>query len=464
MRETLLIIDDENLLRSELARHYTQAGWEVVEAATASEASRLLSERTVQPSVVLCDLSLPDGDGLDLLERHRSASSAEWIILTGYGTVPDSVRALRLGAFDFVEKPCPVERLDLVVSGAARSAGAQRRLKTQSRDLHARYSLDAFIGESRASREVRSAVARLAQVRLSCVLIGGETGVGKGLVARILHYSGARREGPLVEVNCAALPSELLESELYGHEPGAFTGAKERHRGLFEQAHGGTLFLDEISELDGRLQAKLLRAVEDGRIRRVGGEKEIEVDVQLFAASNRDLQERVGEGSFREDLLHRLSVFVVEVPPLRERVEDIEQLVMQFIAEFNAASGKEVRVVSPEAWTRLRSYDWPGNVRELRNVVERSVLLSAGAAFPETWLPGGDGAPTAAQRGDEGRVLRYVLDGRESLDDWEHRVLAAALEQTNGNVTAAARLLGVSRQTLRYRLEKHGITGDGGES
>jgi two-component system response regulator AtoC len=460
MRDTLLIIEDENLLRAELARHYAKAGWEVVEAATAAEASRLLSGRSVQPAVVLCDLSLPDGDGLDLLERHHGASAAEWIILTGYGTVPDSVRALRLGAFDFVEKPCPTQRLDLVVHGAARSALAQRRLRNQSLDLHERYNIDAFIGESGAAEEVRSAIARLAQVPLSCVLIGGETGVGKGLVARILHYSGSRHEGPLVEVNCAALPAELLESELYGHEAGAFTGARERHRGLFEQAHGGTLFLDEISELDGRLQAKLLRAVEDGRIRRVGGEAEIEVDVQLFAASNRDLPERVREGSFREDLLHRLSVFVVDVPPLRERPQDIEPLVTQFIAEFNARSGKEVRVVSPEAWSRLRGYDWPGNVRELRNVVERSVLLSAGSAFPETWLPGVGRSKPAAGATDDGRVLRFVLDGRESLDDWERRVLSAALAQTEGNVSAAARLLGMSRQTLRYRLEKYGIGGD----
>jgi len=461
MRDTLLIIEDEELLRSELARHYGKAGWEIVEAASAEAASRLLSGWAVQPVVVLCDLSLPDGDGLDLLERHHGSSGAEWIILTGYGTVPDSVRALRLGAFDFVEKPCPTERLDLVVNGAARSARAQRRLRTQSDDLHERYGIGALIGESRAVAEVRSSIERLSQVRLSSVLIGGETGVGKGLVARILHYAGPRREGPLVEVNCAALPADLLESELYGHEPGAFTGAKGRHRGLFEQAHGGTLFLDEISELDGRLQAKLLRAVEDGRIRRVGGEAEIEVDVQLFAASNRDLKERVREGSFREDLLHRLSVFEIDVPPLRERPEDIEPLVVQFIAEFNARSGKDVKIVSQSAWSRLRAYDWPGNVRELRNVVERSVLLSTGTQFPETWLPGDGAAEPHAQRADDGRVLRFVLDGRETLDQWEARVLAAALAQTDGNVSAAARVLGVSRQTLRYRMEKHGIDGSG---
>ena len=457
MRDTLLIIEDEEVLRSELARHYRHAGWEVLEAASASEASRVFQDGSAEPSVVICDLSLPDGEGLDLLQRfHGRRPSAEWIILTGYGTVPDSVRALRLGAFDFVEKPCATERLDLVVNGAARGVRAQQRLRAQAEGLHERYSVSAYVGDSSESRAVRSAITRLCDVHLSSLLIGGETGVGKGLVARILHYSGARREGPLVEVNCAALPAELLESELYGHEPGSFTGASQRHRGLFEQAHDGTLFLDEISELDGRLQAKLLRAVEEGRIRRVGGEREIELDVQVFAASNRDLQERVKAGQFREDLLHRLSVFCVDVPPLRDRPEDIEPLLTQFIAEFNARSGKRVQTVSPEAWARIRGYDWPGNVRELRNVVERSVLLSDGTTFPETWLPSVTRS-SSPEEADAGRVLRFVLDGRETLEHWEERILRAALDQTEGNVAAASRLLGMSRQTLRYRLEKHVI-------
>ncbi len=403
MHDTILIIEDEAVLRSELARHYRRAGWDVSEAPSAEKAAELLQPDGVQPAVIICDLSLPDGEGLDLLERFRGQRpDAEWIILTGYGTVPDSVRALRLGAFDFVEKPCPTERLDLVVNGAARSARAHRRLRAQAEGLHERYAISAFVGESRQAEDVRGTIARLAGVHLSSLLIGGETGVGKGLVARILHYNGERRDGPLVEVNCAALPAELLESELYGHEAGAFTGAKQRHRGLFEQAHGGTLFLDEISELDGRLQAKLLRAVEDGRIRRVGGEQEIDVDVQVFAASNRDLRRRVEEGEFREDLLQRLSVFVVEVPPLRERPEDLEPLVTQFIAEFNARSGKHVQVVSADAWDRMRRYDLAGE-RARASKRRRAI----GAPGRRSHLPGDvaadPGAAVRARPGGGGR-------------------------------------------------------------
>jgi DNA-binding NtrC family response regulator len=458
MPDTLLIIEDETVLRSELARHYRRAGWEVEEAATVEDATDQLLRGSDRPMVVICDLALPDGGGLDLLERFRDqGAGSEWIILTGYGTVPDSVRALRLGAFDFVEKPCPTERLDLVVSGAARSAKAQRRLRQQAEGLHARYPVAAFVGESAQARAVRDTLVRLTTVPLSSVFIGGETGVGKGLVARILHYNGVRREGPLVEVNCAALPGELLESELFGHERGAFTGADRRHRGLFEQAHRGTLFLDEIAELDGRLQAKLLRAVEDGRIRRLGDEREIEIDVQIIAASNRDLRAATRDGEFRPDLLHRLSVFEVEIPPLRQRLDDLELLVTEFIAEFNLRAGKRVQVVSPTAWVRLRGYDWPGNVRELRNVVERSVLLSDGTQLPETWLPHATGGTQPS--GDDSRSVSFVLGGGESLDQWEGRAIRAALEQSGGNVAAAARLLGVSRQTLRYRLEKHGIRG-----
>jgi transcriptional regulator with PAS, ATPase and Fis domain len=329
---------------------------------------------------------------------------------------------------------------------------------------HERYDVEAFVGTSEAARSVRDALTRLAGVSVETLLIGGETGVGKGLVARILHYIGPHGNGPLVEVNCAALPSELLESELFGHEAGAFTGAKGRHRGYLEQAQGGTVFLDEIGELQSSLQAKLLKVVEDRRFRRVGGEKEIEVDVQVFAASNADAGKLVAEGRLREDLYHRLSLFRIDVPPLRERLEDLEPLVQRFVAEFNARSGKSVRVVPDAVWNRLRSYSWPGNVRELRNVIERSVLLSEGPVLPDRWLQlqgaqGGTGAAPPAQSPgvqDEERVT-FLLDGSESLDDLEERILERALDLSDGNVSAAARRLGITRQTLRYRIEKYGL-------
>ena len=461
MADTILIIEDEELLGSELARHYEKQGWEIVRARTIAEAEDALFTRTLDPLVVLSDMALPDGNALDLLERARAQSiGGEWVLLTAYGTVPDSVRALRLGAYDFLEKPCPHERLDLVVVGAARSARAQRRLHDQVAQRNLQYTPSALVGSSPAMHEVRTLLQKLAQIPLSALVIGGETGTGKGLAARVLHYTGRRATGPLIEVNCAAIPDELLESELFGHEAGAFTGAKGRHRGLIEQADGGTLLLDEISDLGMGLQAKLLKAVEDQRIRRLGGEKELTVDIQLLAASNCDLGTRVREGLFREDLYHRLSVFRMDLPPLRSRIEDLDELVPLFIDEFNAKAGTRVRVISGSVWERLRRYAWPGNVRELRNVIERCVMLAVNEVFPEEWLQLSERSPSprvSSSEEDDPKALRVSLDGSMSLDDIERLIIQRALKSADSNVTAAARLLGTTRQTLRYRIEKHGL-------
>jgi len=464
MRDTLLVIEDENLLAEEIQRHFEGAHWRVTRASTLSEARRLLADG-LDPLVVVSDMRLPDGSSLDFLAElrgERPHAIAEWVLLTGFGTVPDSVRALRLGAFDFLEKPCPLSRLELVVTGAARSARAHRRLDEQATRDHVRYPPDAFLGDSRVARETRALLHRLAEIPLSTLLLEGETGTGKGLAARILHHSGPRAQGPLVEVNCAALPRELMESELFGHEPGAFTGAMTRHRGLFEQAHGGTLMLDEIGDLEIGLQAKLLRAVEDRTVRRLGGEGEIAVDVQIFAASNHELARSVRDGTFRQDLLHRLRVMSLALPTLRDRIDDLEQLVPAFMAEFGARSGRRVTSVTPAAFERMRAYDWPGNVRELRNVIERSVLLSRTEVLDERWLQlGGESGP--GDRGPARSDAWLPLDGSLSLDEMERRAIEHALKVQRYNVTAAARMLGVSRQTLRYRIEKHGLL-DGSES
>jgi two-component system response regulator AtoC len=468
LADALLVIEDEDLLGEELVRHYRALDWDALRAPDLACARALLFDQDLEPLVVLSDMSLPDGNALDLLESvRRDGRPGEWIFLTGFGTVPDSVRALRLGAYDFLEKPCPTERLDLVVAGAGRSARAQRRLRDQTAEQYRRYGPESFVGSSAASRRVREMLRKLAGVPLSAILIGGETGTGKGLAARILHYTGARAIGPLVEVNCAALPDELLESEIFGHEAGAFTGAKGRHRGLIEQAQGGTLFLDEIGELGLGLQAKLLRAIEDRRVRRLGGEREIEADVQVLAASNRDLATRVREGGFREDLYHRLSVFRLELPPLRERLEDLEELVMAFIAEYDAKAGKRVREVPDEVWAVLRAHAWPGNVRELRNAVERCVLFAEDERFPIQWLqlpeiPGGATPPPpgAGATPPDDDAIRIPLDGSVTLDGVERMMLERALERAHGNVSAAARLLGATRQTLRYRLQKYGLSGE----
>ena len=461
MPDTLLLIEDEPLLSGELTRHFRREGFEVLAAGTLAEARRLIVQDDVQPLVVISDMSLPDGNALDLLEAIRSeAKGAEWLFLTGYGGVADSVRALRLGAYDFLEKPCELDRLDLVVAGALRSARAQRQLREQAAAENRRYSPAAFVGRSEAARSVRELLAKLTPAPFSSLLLTGETGTGKGLAARILHYSGTRREGPLVEVNCAALPHDLLESELFGHEPGAFTGAKGRRRGLMEQAHGGTIFLDEIGELSADLQAKLLTVIEDRRLRRLGGTGQVEIDVQVVAASNRELSERVRAGAFRGDLFHRITVFTLHLPTLRERKEDLDDLVPMFIAEYNAKAGKSVRVIRERAWAALRAHDWPGNVRELRNVVERCVLLADAQTFADEWLqlrPSSGAALPEASAATDRVQIRLPLDGSVSLEEMERRIVSEALERADHNVTAAARLLGTSRETLRYRVNKYGL-------
>ncbi len=462
MPDTLLIIEDEALLGSELCDEFTEAGWDAVLATDIAEAERLLFERNIEPLVVLSDMNLPDGNALDLLEKARlKGQSGEWIFLTAYGGVPESVRALKLGAFDFLEKPCDQERLRIVVAGAARSSRAQRRLQDEERSRSRRYLPTSFVGHGSLAQEVREMLARLSRIPFSALLICGETGTGKGLAARILHHAGPRAAGPLVEVNCAALPRELLESELFGHEAGAFTGAKGRRRGLIEQAAGGTLFLDELAELELDLQAKLLKAIEDRRIRRVGGDRELDIDVQLVAATNQDLEARVARGEFRADLYHRLAVFQLEVPPLRKRKEDLEDLLPVFIDEFNARSGQRVETVSDRVWQRLRAYDWPGNVRELRNLVERCVLLADGPDFPERWLhlASHTGADSGASSGTwiEGDRVCFPLDGSVSLDAMERTILTEALRRNDDNVSRTARVLGTTREKLRYRVQKYGL-------
>jgi two-component system response regulator AtoC len=459
MADSLLIIEDEKLLGTELARHFSKQGCDAQVVGDLAQARERLLEKREEPLVVLADMSLPDGNALDLLEEVRAAGAlGEWIVLTAYGSVPDSVRALRLGAFEFLEKPCSSERLAVVVNGARRSALAQRRLREQADAGSRFYRPETFVGRSRAAQETRQLMSRLTTVPFSALVIGGETGTGKGLVARILHHSGARSDGPMIEVNCAALPRDMLESELFGHEAGAFTGAKGRHRGYLEQADGGTLFLDEIAEMGMDLQAKLLTAIEEHYLRRIGSEKTFKVDVQVLVASNRDLEEQVRNRTFRSDLYHRLSVFRLDLPPLRTRLEDLEDLVPLFVDEYNAKAGRRVRDVPEAVFERMRTHDWPGNVRELRNVVERGVLFATGGVFSERWLQLGP-VPIRQERGPKvaGGLVVIPLDGSMALDEMDSYIIQTVLQRNGYNVTATARALGTTRETLRYRIQKYGL-------
>ena len=460
MIETLLIIEDEKLLGAELSHHYRSQGWEVVLASTLTEAKNILLKKRLEPFLILSDMNLPDGNALDFMEAtKKQVNYAEWLFLTGYGSVPDSVRALRLGAYDFLEKPCDLERLDLVVTSAARSAAIQRRVIDQTKQEHRRYSPEAYVGHSKQAQDVRELLTKLTQVPFSALIIGGESGTGKGLTARILHYGGSRALQPMIEVNCAALPRELLESELFGHEPGAFTGASSRHRGLLEQADGGTLFMDEIGEMPLDLQAKLLKMIEDHKVRRLGGEKEISVNVQIIAASNCDLEKMTLEGRFRADLYHRLSVFRLILPPLRAAVEDLDELVPLFVAEYNAKAGRQVKHIPQEVWHKLKAHDWRGNVRELRNVIERCVLFSDSDTFPVQWLQLPSMLSNALPDSDKNTIC-LPLDGSMALDDMDKFIIKTALERADNNLTAAARALGATRETLRYRVRKYNLNSE----
>ncbi len=454
MKDQLLIIEDEVLLGNELVRFFRKQDWEVALAADLVAAKKLLSSDECDPIVILSDMNLPDGNALDFLELMQpQLFRCEWILLTGYGSVTDSVRALRLGAYDFLEKPFDLNRLLMLVEGAARSARAQRKVDQETHQLFNRYSLETIIGRSHKIKTLRDMVKQVSQVPFSSVVITGETGTGKGLLTRVLHYCGSRASKPLVEVNCAAIPKDLLESELFGYEAGAFTGAKKRHRGLMEQADTGTIFLDEIGEMDIDLQGKLLKAVEELRFRRLGGESTIEVDVQIVAATNLDLLQKVKSGEFRQDLYHRLSVINLHIPPLRERLEDLDDLVLQFITACNRKMVKNVKTIPDNVWAQLRSYNWPGNVRELHNVIERCVLLADNEVFPAHWLQLLNQGTSVSATTSSGMFI--PLDGSLSLQDIEKHILQEALHRANNNVTAAARMLRATRETMRYRVQKH---------
>ena len=458
---SMMIIEDERLFGSELKRRFERDGWHVSLSPAIEDARHLMLDLDFEPAVVLSDMNLPDGNGLDFLSEVRDAGKGgEWIFLSGYGEPADVKRAMTLGALDFLPKPLDYHKLDLAVATATRGAKARQRLTDAARSAAERFSPESFVGASKAAERVRTMLAHLSRVPASSILLGGETGTGKGLAAKILHYSGLRSEGPFIDVNCAAFPKDLLESELFGHEQGSFSGAKGRHRGLMEQADGGTLFLDEIGEMDLGLQSKLLKALEEQRFRRVGGEEAITVDVQLIAASNRNLQKASAEGAFRSDLYHRVSVFELVLPPLRERLEDLEDLVTGMMREFNQRADKAVTHVPNEVWKAMRDYAWPGNVRELRNVVERSVLLSAGSDLDATWLGLTSAADKPAEPGTgdvDGNWIRLPLDGSMALEEMDRFIIATALDRHDHNVMATARALGTTRETLRYRMQKYGL-------
>jgi two-component system response regulator AtoC len=454
MNPTLLIVDDEKHTREGL-RASLEESFDVYIAADVAGALAVLEREQVD--VLLTDLRIGAEDGMHLIESALTMPHRPVIVMmTAYGSVDTAVEAMRRGAYDFISKPVNIDRLELMLRRALRSKEVEKEVVELKKQVEKRFGLERLVGESAAMQEIYDTIKQVAPTRAT-ILIQGESGTGKELVAQALHALSERAKGRFVVVHCAALSPQLLESELFGHEKGAFTGATERRIGRFEQANGGTLFLDEIGEIDQATQVKLLRVLgEERSFERVGGNASIKVDVRLVAATHKDLAKLVQEGKFREDLYFRLNVVPLILPPLRARKEDLPLLVLAFLKQFSAENGKPQRELSSEAMQAILNHDWPGNVRELRTAIEHGVVMATGAKITLRDLPGAvRNSGRAKETGlSPGGALQWT--GREerfNLHRLEDRAISQALAEAKGNVTQAAKRLGISRRTLHRRLK-----------
>jgi DNA-binding NtrC family response regulator len=453
----ILVVDDEKLIRWSLSEALRGWGFEPIEAETVSAALAAFEADT--PAAVLLDINLPDGSGIDVLRkiRHRQ-QDAVVIMITANVLVDETIAALRGGAYDFIGKPINLDELQVAIRNGIEAGRLRKEVQLFRRERAQQFSFDQIIGESPAMREMLAIAQKVAESEVSSVLLQGESGTGKDLVAKAIHYQSARAEQPFVAINCAALPGTLIESELFGYEKGAFTDAKTRKEGLFEQAEGGTLFLDEIGELELSLQAKLLRVLEEGSFRRVGGLKDLPLDVRVIASSNRDLKTESEASRFRADLFYRLSVIQIDIPPLRERGDDVRLLAEHYLTSFKSRLRKSIAGIAPEVLATFRRYEWPGNVRELRNMIERAMILEDEETITTKYLPrsltespaGSDAGANGAKSVDQFRLPAAGV----SLEDVELSLVSQAIERSSGNQTKAAELLDISRDQLRYRLKK----------
>lgn len=447
MAETrILILDDDALIRTVLSDRLERAGHTVAVAASLAEARALL--RTSVPDLALLDMKLPDGDGTDLLPELIGELDVPVIMMTAHATVQSAVAALRQGARDLLEKPVSYERLEASVAGALEVTALRREVRALREQGRGDGNI---VGQSPPMLELFRMVERVAPAENTTILIEGETGTGKGVIARLIHRLSPRAAQPFVNVTCTALAETIMESELFGHEKGAFTDARAMKRGLVELADRGTLFLDEIGELSPRLQGKLLQFIEDRTFRRVGGTRDLTVDTRLVTATNRNLEADVAAGTFRADLFYRLRVVPLHIPPLRERASDIPELARHFVVSYSRDLGKKVRRIDTAALELLRQYDWPGNVRELRNVIERSVLLADGDVITADALP-----PEVRMRRDAHPGNGIEIGQGLDIEALERTLLREALRKAEGNRTVAGRLLGLSRHQIRNRLKKYG--------
>jgi DNA-binding NtrC family response regulator len=454
MAPRVLVLDDERLVRWSIAERLRADGMEAVQAATAAEATDI-GARGIDAAIL--DYKLPDGDGLSVLRTlKQNDPDLPVLMLTADRDLDVVVSAVKAGAADYVAKPFDVRDVVMRLTRAIEASGSQRELRRLKADLARPFRFESIIGESPVMDDVRALSRKVAQSPGSTVLITGESGTGKDLVAKVIHYGSSRAGRPFLNITCSALPETLLESELFGHERGAFTDARQQKRGLFEQADQGTVFLDEIGEMVPALQAKLLRFLEEKAFRRLGATTDVKVDVRVIAATNRDLEQQVRDGKFRDDLYYRLNVLRIAMPPLRERGRDIVLLANHYARVFSQEFRKPFTAISKAAEDVLMGHYWPGNVRELRNVVERAVLLAEGPTLDPRDFEG-VGAHTAP--GQPGATLSGIPLPPEGLhlDDVERHLIGLALERTRGNQTKAAALLGLHRDQIRYRMEKYGF-------
>ncbi len=452
----ILIVDDEKLLRWSLEQNFKKQDYTVITAATGNEGLDKYKEEL--PDLTLLDIHLPDITGLEVLEKIKEIDpNAIVILITAYGDVQTAVKAIKAGSYDFVEKPFNMDKLNILVSKALETVSLKKEVTELKSRLSSQYGFDSIIGESTEMRRVFEMIKKVAASDASTVLIQGESGTGKDLVARVIHYQSRRADKPFMEVNCTALPESLIESELFGYEKGAFTDAKTMKKGLFELADGGSIFLDEIGDMKLSTQAKLLKVIEGKNFKRIGGIKDIVVDVRIIAATNKNLQEEVKSGNFREDLFFRLKVIPIYLPPLRERGNDIILLANYFIDKFNREFRKNVKGLSKDVEKIFLEYHWPGNVRELKNIIERVMILESAEYIKPEHLP----AEFTFDEHSETRKIEAINleipPGGIDIEDVEKGLIEKALEITQGNQTRAAKLLNLSRDALRYRMQKFGL-------
>jgi DNA-binding NtrC family response regulator len=450
----ILIVDDEYLIRWTLQQNLEKEGYEVLLSERGEDALEKVEKDA--PDIVLLDIKLPGMDGYEVLEKiFKIDRDIIVIMITAYDDVERVVKAMKLGAFDYIAKPFDFNKVFLSINKALEASQIKREVKYLRKEQKEHYKLDNIVAVSSEMCKILSLIERLAISDTATVLIQGESGTGKELIAHAIHFRSRRQNMPFITVNCAGFPEHLLENELCGHEKGAFTDAKEVKKGLLEVAEGGTIFLDEIGDMNQTVQAKLLRLIEQKTFRRMGGLKDIKVDVRIIAATNKDLKRLKDEGKFREDLFYRINVVNIKIPPLRERREDILPLTKYFVQKYNEEFHKNVQRISKGVEDFLKGYDWPGNVRELKNVIERAMILGDGDTLLMEHLP----IEILGQASKFGGVIEGIRIPPEgiSLEKVEEALVRQALKITNGNQTKAARLLDISRDALRYRMQKFGI-------